>query len=71
MRRGPFALRRTITQERKTPTLKFPPMPSKASVLWLSEADVTSLLDINTAIAALEHGLRLEARGEAASMTKT
>ena len=32
-------------------------MPSKASARWLSEVDVTSLLDIHTAIAALEHGL--------------
>ena len=46
-------------------------MPSRASARWLTEADVTSLLDINTAITALEHGLRLEARGEAANMTKT
>ena len=46
-------------------------MPSKASARWLSEADVTSLLDINTAITALEHGLRLETRGEAANMMKT
>jgi alanine dehydrogenase len=46
-------------------------MPPKAPARWLSEADVTSLLHIPAAIAALEHGLRLEARGEAANMTKT
>lgn len=46
-------------------------MTSKAPARWLSEADVTSLLDIGAAIAALEQGLRLEARGQAANMTKT
>ncbi len=46
-------------------------MTSNAPVLWISEADVTSLLDMGTAMAALEDGLRLEARGEALNMTKT
>lgn len=46
-------------------------MPQRAPARWLSESDVTSLLDIPAALAALEHGLRLEARGEAANMTKT
>ena len=44
-----------------------PPGPA----LWISEAEVASLLDIGAAMAALEDGLRLEARGEAANMTKT
>jgi alanine dehydrogenase len=46
-------------------------MTSSAPALWISEADVTSLLDMGTAMAALEQGLQLEARGEAANMTKT
>jgi ornithine cyclodeaminase/alanine dehydrogenase-like protein (mu-crystallin family) len=41
------------------------------SPLWITEAEVISLLDLRDAIAALEHGLRLEARGEAANMAKT
>ncbi len=46
-------------------------MASPARVLWIAEADVTSLLDMGTAMAALEEGLQLEARGEATNMTKT
>ena len=46
-------------------------MTSNAPALWISEADVTSLLDMGTAMAALEQGLQLEARGEATNMTKT
>jgi ornithine cyclodeaminase len=46
-------------------------MTSTAPVLWISEAEVTSLLDMSTAMAALEQGLQLEARGEATNMTKT
>jgi len=46
-------------------------MPSNTPVLWISEAEVTSLLDMDTAMAALEQGLQLEARGEATNMTKT
>ena len=38
--------------------------------VWLTEADVTALLDLDAAIAALEHGLGLEARGEAVNMQK-
>ncbi|MBI1816775.1 MAG: ornithine cyclodeaminase family protein [Deltaproteobacteria bacterium] len=44
---------------------------SPDSALWLSEADVVSLIDLREAIDAIEHGLRLEARGEACNMTKT
>lgn len=47
------------------------PPPPQAPARWLSEADVTSLVDVSAAIAALEDGLRLEARGGAANMTKT
>jgi ornithine cyclodeaminase/alanine dehydrogenase-like protein (mu-crystallin family) len=39
--------------------------------LWISEAQVTSLLPLGDAIAALERGLLLEARGEAQNMVKT
>jgi ornithine cyclodeaminase len=48
-----------------------PAVTSNAPTLWISEADVTSLLDMGTAMAALEQGLQLEARGEATNMTKT
>ena len=46
-------------------------MTPSAPALWISEAEVTSLLDMGAAIAALEQGLQLEARGEATNMTKT
>ncbi len=46
-------------------------MASHAPALWISEADVTALLDMGAAMAALEHGLLREARGEATNMTKT
>ena len=46
-------------------------MTARAPALWISEADVASLLDMAAAIAALEQGLQLEARGDAANMTKT
>jgi alanine dehydrogenase len=46
-------------------------MMAKAPALWISEADVTSLLAMDTAMTALEQGLQLEARGEATNMTKT
>lgn len=46
-------------------------MTGPPDALWISEADVTALLDMETAMAALEQGLRLEARGEATNMTKT
>lgn len=39
--------------------------------LWITEADVTSLMALPDAIAALERSLRLEAQGQAASMPKT
>lgn len=41
------------------------------SPLWITEADVTALLDMPGAIRALSDGLRAEARGVAANMTKT
>src|SRR5215470_1487859 len=41
---------------------------SAPAPLWLSESDVTALLDLDQAIAALEHGLGLEARGDALNM---
>jgi alanine dehydrogenase len=46
-------------------------MTSRPSALWISEAEVTSLLDVGAAMAALEQGLRMEAGGEATNMTKT
>jgi ornithine cyclodeaminase len=42
-----------------------------ADPLWISEAEVTSLLDLREAIVALEAGLRDEAGGRAAPMAKT
>jgi ornithine cyclodeaminase len=42
-----------------------------AAPLWITEADVTSLLALPEAIDALERILAMEARGEAASMPKT
>ena len=42
-----------------------------AAPLWITEADVTSLIALPDAIAALERSLRLEAQGQAASMPKT
>jgi ornithine cyclodeaminase/alanine dehydrogenase-like protein (mu-crystallin family) len=42
-----------------------------AAPLWITEADVTSLVALPDAIEALERGLRLEAQGQAASMPKT
>lgn len=39
--------------------------------LWITEADVVSLMDIGEAIHALEQGLRLEASGTAQNMVKT
>jgi ornithine cyclodeaminase len=44
-------------------------MPS--APLWITEADVTSLISLPTAIEALERTLLLEAKGAAASMAKT
>lgn len=42
-----------------------------ASPLWITEGEVVSLLNLREAIAALEHGLRREACGEAVNMAKT
>ena len=42
-----------------------------ASPLWISEAEVVSLMDLGEAIQALEKGLLAEARGEAQNMVKT
>jgi ornithine cyclodeaminase len=39
--------------------------------LWITEAEVASLIDMGEAIAALEAGLRLEAAGAALNMAKT
>ncbi|HEY4135319.1 MAG TPA: ornithine cyclodeaminase family protein [Alphaproteobacteria bacterium] len=39
--------------------------------LWLTEADVCSLIDLKDSITALEKGLVMEATGEAINMTKT
>jgi ornithine cyclodeaminase len=44
---------------------------SSPSPLWISEADVVSLMDLGQAIEALEAGLLTEAQGDAANMTKT
>ena len=46
-------------------------MPAPASFLWISEADAAGLVDMESAIAALDEVLRLEAAGDAANMTKT
>lgn len=42
-----------------------------AEPVWITEAQVTGLLTLAEAIPALEHGLRLQARGQAESMPKT
>ena len=39
--------------------------------LWITEAEVVSILDLDAAIAALEAGLRVEAAGGAKNLTKT
>ena len=41
------------------------------SAVWISEAEVVSLMDMGQAIGALERGLMLEAEGEAENMVKT
>jgi ornithine cyclodeaminase len=41
------------------------------SPIWLTEADVVSLVSLHDAIPALERSLAMEARGEAENMTKT
>jgi ornithine cyclodeaminase len=42
-----------------------------AAPLWITEADVTSLMVLSDAVAALERTLALEARGQAANMPKS
>jgi ornithine cyclodeaminase len=42
-----------------------------AEPVWITEGQVTSLLTLAEAIPALEHGLRLQAQGQAESMPKT
>lgn len=44
---------------------------SAGAALWISEADVVSIMDIACAIAALERGLLAEAAGDAENMVKT
>ncbi|WP_144636022.1 ornithine cyclodeaminase family protein [Bordetella genomosp. 13] len=44
---------------------------TQAEPLWITEAQVTSLLTLSEAIPALGAGLRLQAQGAAASMPKT
>ncbi len=44
---------------------------SDQSPLWISEADVVSLMDMRGAVAALEKGLLAEAQGDAQNMVKT
>ncbi len=46
-------------------------MTAPGPALWITEADVAAMLDLETAMAALEQGLLLEARGEATNMPKT
>jgi alanine dehydrogenase len=41
------------------------------SPLWISEADVVSMMDVREAVAALEKGLLAEAQGNARNMVKT
>ena len=43
----------------------------QASAVWISEADVVSIMDIGGAITALEKGLLAEASGDAKNMLKT
>lgn len=44
---------------------------SDESPLWISEADVVSMMDMQQAVAALEKGLLAEAQGDAQNMVKT
>jgi alanine dehydrogenase len=44
---------------------------SNQSPLWISEADVVSMMDMREAVAALEKGLLCEAQGDAQNMVKT
>ncbi len=45
--------------------------PMTADPLWIAEAEVVSLIDMDDAIAVLERALAMEARGAAANMLKT
>ena len=44
---------------------------SEEGPLWISEAEVVSMMDQTEAISALEKGLLAESRGEAHNMVKT
>jgi ornithine cyclodeaminase len=44
--------------------------PPASGPLWITEEDVRSCLDLNTAIAALEEGIREEAMGRATNLEK-
>ena len=44
---------------------------SLTAPLWISEAEVVAMMDMGEAIAALEKGLLMEARGDAKNMVKT
>jgi len=44
---------------------------SENTPLWISEAEVVSMMDMRDAVAALEKGLLAEAKGEAQNMVKT
>jgi ornithine cyclodeaminase len=44
---------------------------SSPAPLWITEAEVVSMMDLGEAIEALEKGLLAEAQGDAANMTKT
>ena len=46
-------------------------MSNAANPIWITEAEVVSMMDLPAAIAALEAGLAAEARGEAQNMLKT
>jgi ornithine cyclodeaminase/alanine dehydrogenase-like protein (mu-crystallin family) len=46
-------------------------MKASQAPLWISEAEVVSVMDMGEAIGALESGLLAEARGAAANMVKT
>jgi len=46
-------------------------MMSDQSALWISEADVVSMMDMHEAVSALEEGLVAEAHGDAQNMVKT
>ncbi len=44
--------------------------PQRPQPLWLTEQDVGASIDLNEAIAALEHGLKLEAEGKGVNIDK-